>query len=107
MLPVTHGVTYTRWHVLFYTILLLVVSVLPWLTGMSGVFYLGGALALGAGFLYYAIRLMNPPDDWFAMRVFNYSILYLMMLFVFLLADHYLLPMPLHGAGMDLQLIGA
>jgi protoheme IX farnesyltransferase len=105
MLPVTHGVTYTRWHVLFYTILLLVVSVLPWLTGMSGVFDLGGALALGAGFLYYAIRLMNPPDDWFAMRVFNYSILYLMMLFVFLLTDHYLLPMPLHGAGMGLQLI--
>jgi protoheme IX farnesyltransferase len=106
MLPVTHGVTYTRWHVLFYTILLVVVSVLPWLTGMSGVFYLGGALALGIGFLYYAIRLMNPPDDWFAMRVFNYSILYLMMLFVFLLADHYLLPMPLHGAGMGLRLIG-
>jgi protoheme IX farnesyltransferase len=48
---------------------------------------------------------MNPPDDWFAMRVFNYSILYLMMLFVFLLADHYLLPMPLHGAGIGLQLI--
>lgn len=106
MLPVTHGVVYTRWHVLFYTILLVVVSVLPWLTGMSGVFYLGGALILGAGFLYYAIRLMNPPDDWFAMRVFNYSILYLMMLFVFLLADHYLLPMPLHGAGMGLRIGG-
>ncbi len=95
MLPVTHGVTYTRWHVLYYTILLLVITVLPYLTGMSGLFYLGGALVLGGGFLYYAIRLMNPPDDFFAMRVFNYSIIYLMALFAFLLVDHYL---PVGGA---------
>ena len=92
MLPVTHGVEYTRWHVLMYTVLLLLVSVMPWMTGMSGLFYLGGALVLGAGFLYYAIRLLNPPDDWFAMRVFNYSIVYLMALFGFLLVDHYLAP---------------
>lgn len=92
MLPVTHGVQYTRWHVLMYTVLLLLVSVMPWLTGMSGLFYLGGALVLGGGFLYYAIRLLNPPDDWFAMRVFNYSIIYLMALFAFLLVDHYLAP---------------
>ena len=90
MLPVTHGVTYTRWHVLAYTILLLIVTILPYLTGMSGVFYLGGALVLGAGFLYYAIRLLNPPNDFFAMKVFNYSIIYLMALFAFLLIDHYL-----------------
>ncbi len=90
MLPVTHGVTYTRWHVLAYTILLVIVTVLPYLTGMSGIFYLGGALVLGAGFLYYAIRLLNPPDDFFAMKVFNYSIIYLMALFAFLLIDHYL-----------------
>jgi protoheme IX farnesyltransferase len=89
MLPVTHGVTYTRWHVLFYTILLIVVTVLPFLTGMSGLFYLGGALVLGAGFLYYAIVLMNPPNEFFAMKVFNYSIIYLMALFAFLLIDHY------------------
>jgi protoheme IX farnesyltransferase len=57
---------------------------------MSGLFYLGGALVLGAGFLYYAIRLLAPPDEFFAMRVFNYSIVYLMALFAFLLADHYL-----------------
>jgi protoheme IX farnesyltransferase len=94
MLPVTHGVTYTRWHVLAYTVLLVVVTVLPYLTGMSGVFYLGGALMLGAGFLYYAIRLLNPPDELFAMKVFNYSIIYLMALFAFLLIDHYLMPMP-------------
>ena len=95
MLPVTHGVEYTRWHVLLYTVLLVVVTVLPWLTKMSGVFYLGGALILGAAFLYYAIRLMKPPSEAFAMQVFGYSIWYLMALFAFLLIDHWLLP----GAG--------
>ena len=90
MLPITHGVEYTRWHVLFYTILLVVVTLLPWLTGMSGVIYLGGAVILGAGFLYYAVRLMNPPNEWFAMETFRYSIIYLMALFAFLLVDHYL-----------------
>jgi protoheme IX farnesyltransferase len=90
MLPVTHGVVYTRWHVLFYTVLLVVVTVLPWLTGMSGLFYLGGALVLGGAFLYYAVRLLDPPDDFFPMRVFNYSIVYLMALFAFLLVDHYI-----------------
>ncbi len=90
MLPVTHGVVYTRWHVLYYTILLCLVTMLPWLTGMSGMLYLGGAAVLGAGFLYYAIRLLNPPGERFAMEVFNYSIVYLMALFAFLLADHYL-----------------
>ncbi len=90
MLPVTHGVTYTRWHVLFYTVLLFLVTLLPYLTGMTGLIYLGGAVVLGIGFLYYAIRLMNPPGERFAMEVFNYSIVYLMALFAFLLADHYL-----------------
>jgi protoheme IX farnesyltransferase len=90
MLPVTHGVIYTRWHVLFYTVLLVVITVLPYLTGMSGLFYLGGALVLGGAFLWYAIRLMNPPDPLFPMRVFNYSIIYLMALFAFLLVDHWL-----------------
>lgn len=94
MLPVTHGVTYTRWQILFYTVLLVVCTVLPWATGMSGLFYLGGALVLGGMFLYYAIRLMNPPGELFAMQVFNYSVIYLMALFAFLLADHYLMPEP-------------
>jgi protoheme IX farnesyltransferase len=106
MLPVTHGVVYTRWHVLFYTVLLVVITVLPFLTGMSGVFYLGGALVLGAGFLYYAIRLLNPPDEFFAMRVFKYSIVYLMALFAFLLVDHYLIPAPAVSAGLNFQRIG-
>lgn len=92
MLPVTHGIPYTRWHVLFYTVLLFVATLLPWITGMSGVFYLGGAVILNLVFLYYAVRLLNPPNDYFAMEVFKYSIVYLMALFAFLLVDHYLLP---------------
>lgn len=92
MLPVTHGVVYTRWHVLFYTLLLTVATMLPWLTGMSGPFYLGGALVLDAVFIYYAIRLLNPPSERFAMAVFGYSIVYLMLLFAFLLIDHWLPP---------------
>ena len=90
MLPVTHGVAYTRWHVLFYTLLLFVVTMLPWLTGMSGLFYLGGALVLSGVFVYYAIRLLKPPSERFAMVVFGYSIVYLMLIFAFLLVDHWL-----------------
>ena len=105
MLPVTHGVEYTRWQILFYTILLVLVTLLPWIAGMSGVFYLGGAVVLGAVFLYYAIRLMNPPSEAFAMQVFGYSIWYLMALFAFLLFDHWLLPAG-GGAGLQFQPIG-
>jgi protoheme IX farnesyltransferase len=92
MLPVTHGVAYTRWQILLYTVLLLVATLLPWVAGMSGLFYLGGAVVLGVVFLWYAWRLMDPPDDFFAMRVFNYSVVYLMALFAFLLVDHWMLP---------------
>ena len=102
MLPVTHGVVFTRWHVLFYTILLVLVTLLPALTGYSGMVYLGGAVVLGGGFLYYAVRLLNPPDEFFAMKVFNYSIVYLMVLFAFLLADHWLME-PLVQQGMVFQ----
>jgi protoheme IX farnesyltransferase len=90
MLPVTHGVPFTRLQILLYTILLLVVSVLPFVTRMSGVLYLAGALALGGGFLYYAILLMKGRDERVAMQTFGYSIWYLMALFTFLLVDHYL-----------------
>jgi protoheme IX farnesyltransferase len=92
MLPVTHGVEYTRWQILLYTVLLVVATLLPWATHMSGVFYLGGALVLGAVFLWYAWKLLDPPDELFAMRAFKYSIVYLMALFAFLLLDHWLLP---------------
>ncbi len=103
MLPVTHGVQYTRWQILFYTVLLVAVTVLPWAAGMSGLFYLGGALVLGAMFLYYAWRLMDPPDELYAMKVFNYSIVYLMALFAFLLVDHWLLPALQPAAAFELQ----
>jgi protoheme IX farnesyltransferase len=90
MLPVTHGIEYTRVQVLLYTLLLIAATLLPWVTGMSGSFYLGGAMVLNAVFLYYALRLLNPPSERFAMEVFNYSVIYLMALFAFLLVDHYL-----------------
>ncbi|MFN7136373.1 MAG: heme o synthase [Thermomonas sp.] len=105
MLPVTHGVTYTRWQILLYTVLLLVASLLPWAAHMSGIFYLAGALVLGAVFLWYAWRLLDPPDDFFAMRTFKYSIVYLMALFGFLLLDHWL--MPLLGGAPVLELVPA
>ena len=92
MLPVTHGVHYTRWQILLYTLLLFAATLLPWAAGMSGVFYLGGAVVLGLVFIGYAWKLQDPPDDFFAMRVFNYSVVYLMALFAFLLADHWLQP---------------
>ena len=106
MLPVTHGVVYTRWQILLYTVLLLVATVLPWATGMSGLFYLGGALVLGVVFIWYAWRLLDPPDEFFAMRTFNYSIVYLMALFAFLLLDHWLLPWLQPAAAFELRPIG-
>ncbi|MCD9097246.1 heme o synthase [Luteimonas fraxinea] len=109
MLPVTHGVAYTRWQILIYTVLLVVITLLPVAIGMSGVFYLGGAVVLGLVFLWYAWRLLDPPDEFFAMRMFNYSVVYLMALFAFLLVDHWLLPwLPGAGAaagGLDFQRI--
>lgn len=89
MLPVIYGIQHTKLNVLLYTILLLVVSVLPFLVGMSGWCYLGGALLLGARFLYWAIALYRCDEAAIAMRTFRFSIVYLMMLFVFLLVDHY------------------
>lgn len=106
MLPVTHGVEYTRWQILLYTVLLVAVTVLPWATGMSGLFYLGGALVLGVVFIGYAWKLMDPPDELYAMKVFNYSIVYLMALFAFLLLDHWLLPWLQPGSAFVLQPVG-
>jgi len=90
MLPVTHGVQFTRWHILFYTILLIIVTILPFLTGMSGLLYLSGVTVLNIGFLWYALRMLSSKDESLPMQTFGYSIIYLMLLFVFLLADHYL-----------------
>lgn len=90
MLPVTHGVEYTRLQILLYSVLLLVVTLLPFITGMSGVIYLAAALALGVRFLNYAVRLKFAPAPHLPMRLFRYSISYLMWLFAALLIDHYL-----------------
>lgn len=91
MLPVTHGVAYTRLHILLYTVLLIPVSVLPFAVKMSGWLYLGGALLLGLVFLYHAVQLMRYPgdDQHLPMKTFGYSIVYLVALFAFLLLDHY------------------
>ena len=90
MLPVTHGTAFTRLHILLYTILLFIVTLLPYLVGMSGIFYLVGAILLGAGFLYYTILMYFNHEDRLAMQTFSYSIIYLMLLFAFLLIDHYI-----------------
>jgi heme o synthase len=98
MLPVTHGVNFTRLQVLLYTILLVVVTVMPFATGMSGLLYLAGALGLGAVFLYHAWALMRDISGNQAMKTFGYSIFYLMALFAFLLVDHYVPYLMLHLA---------
>jgi len=92
MLPVTHGIAYTRVQILLYTILLIVVTMLPYLTGMSGLIYLISAVVLGLIFLVYAIKIMRETDNpKVSLATFLYSVNYLMLLFIALLADHYLL----------------
>ena len=90
MLPVAYGVEFTRLHILLYTILLVIVTLLPWLTGMTGLIYLAVAVLLGAKFVLHAVALRRadaPPQ--LPMTVFRYSINYLMILFAALLLDHY------------------
>jgi len=91
MLPVTHGAAYTRLQILLYTILLVIVTTLPYLTGMSGLVYLAGVTVLNAGFMWYALRMMRSKDILLPMHTFAFSITYLMVLFVFLLADHFII----------------
>ncbi|ERS12962.1 prenyltransferase family protein [Alcanivorax balearicus MACL04] len=90
MLPVTHGIPFTRESVLYYTILLFVCSLLPYLTGMSGLIYLIAAVILGAIFLVHAVRLRFSEDPKLPMKTFGYSITYLFVLFTALLVDHYI-----------------
>ena len=90
MLPVTHGTEFTRWQILFYTIVLVLVTLLPYLTGMSGLIYLAGTSVLNAGFLGYSVALLRRRSERLAMDMFSYSVLYLMALFAILLIDHYL-----------------
>lgn len=92
MLPVTHGLEFTRVQILLYTVLLFLVTLLPYLTGMSGVIYLISAATLGALFLGYSVKIFLEPDNpKIAFKTFKYSVNYLMVLFVALLVDHYLL----------------
>lgn len=88
MLPVTHGVTYTKRQIVIYTVALIVVTVGPFVIGMSGYLYLVSALVLGAGFLRHALKLLKTDEDEQAMVTFRYSVLYLMWLFAALLGDH-------------------
>ncbi|GAB4268894.1 MAG: heme o synthase [Methylomicrobium sp.] len=90
MLPVTHGPEFTRLQILLYTVLLLLVTLLPYLTGMSGLIYLVSAVLLGFGFIYYAILMIRRKDDKTAMQTFGFSIIYLMLMFAALLIDHYI-----------------
>lgn len=91
MLPVTHGVEFTCLHILLYTIILFLVSLLPFITGMSGWVYLMGAGMLGARFLWYTLKLFISKDDRWAMPTFGFSIIYLFGLFAVLMVDHYLI----------------
>jgi len=90
MLPVTHGEDYTRLQITLYTVLMSLVTVLPYFTGMSGWLYLGSALLLNAGFLYYSISLQITKSRTKAINTFVYSIVYLMVLFAVLLLDRFL-----------------
>ena len=90
MLPVTHGVRFTKLHILLYTMMLLSVTLMPFVIQMTGLIYFAGALALGIGFIYHAFKLYNTGEsDEHAMKTFGYSIFYLSALFAFFLIDHY------------------
>ncbi len=93
MLPVTHGIQYTKLHTLLYTLILFAVTLLPFATRMSGPLYLLGAVVLGIGFLYWAVTMLIGKNPNAAMQTFRYSIIYLMALFIIMLADHYIFPM--------------
>ena len=91
MLPVTHGVAFTKLQIVLYTIILFIVSILPYIVLMSGAIYLISAVILSSIFMYYSIRLYLSDDDSYAMRTFNFSIYYIFLIFVALLCDHYLI----------------
>jgi len=91
MLPVTHGTRFAALHTLLYTIIMFLVTLLPFATRMSGPLYLAGAVLLGSVFIYWAIEIVRGKNDKAPMETFKYSITYLLMLFVIMLADHWLL----------------
>ena len=95
MLPVTHGIEFTQLHILLYTIILVLVTILPYLTGMSGIIYLAGAVSLGGRFLWMTWRLKRTSNVLLAWQTFKFSIWYLMLLFALLLLDHYVRILPI------------
>ena len=95
MLPVAYSVEFTRLHILLYTILLVIATLLPYLTGMSGLIYLAAAVVLGWIFVRYAVQLrVQGGNTHLPLRIFRYSINYLMLLFAALLVDHYVMIRP-------------
>jgi protoheme IX farnesyltransferase len=92
MLPVTHGVGFTKLHILLYTILMFLITLLPYATRLSGPLYLLGAVVLGAIFLYWSVELLRGKNPRAPIETFKYSITYLMALFLVMLVDHYLFP---------------
>ena len=91
MLPVTHGVGFTALHILLYTILMFLITLMPFATHMSGAIYLVGAVVLGVIFLYWSIEIMRGQNVNAPMKTFKYSITYLLVLFIIMLVDHWLL----------------
>ena len=91
MLPVTHGSDFTRLQILLYTLLLMIVTLLPYLTGMSGLIYLAAVVPLGLIFIGLAILMMRKKNNKTAMQTFAYSIIYITVLFAVLLVDHYVM----------------
>lgn len=89
MLPVTHGLQFTQFHILLYTIALVATTMLPYAVEMSGLIYLASAAVLGGMFLFYAWRIYRHYTDLLARKTFAYSIVYLSLLFAALLVDHY------------------
>jgi len=88
---VTHGVEFTKLQIVLYTIILFIVSVLPYIVLMSGIIYLVSALILSSIFLYYSIKLFVSKDNEIAMRTFQFSIYYIFLIFLALLVDHFLI----------------
>jgi protoheme IX farnesyltransferase len=90
MLPITHGLEFTRFHIWLYTIALFATTMLPYAVHMSGLIYLASAVVLGLVFLWYAWRIYRHYDDLLARKTFTFSIIYLSLLFIALLVDHYI-----------------
>jgi protoheme IX farnesyltransferase len=97
MLPVTHGEQYTKVHILLYTIILVLTTILPYVIGMSNILYLLSALALGAVFIYWSLVMLFTDNPKAPIETFKYSIVYLALLFIALLVDHYVFPVTYTG----------